>query len=104
MPDDTVFRRLADGAGRGVTIDYDGQPVPAREGDSVASALLAAGHAATRTGHAGAEPRGPCCMTGICFDCLVEIDGVPNVQACMTPVRDGMTVRPMQGARRLGDG
>ena len=104
MPDDTVFRRLADGAGRGVTIDYDGQPVPAREGDSVAAALLAAGHGATRTAPAGAAPRGPYCMMGVCFDCLVEIDGVPNVQACMTPVRDGMTVRPMRGARGLDGG
>jgi NADH dehydrogenase/NADH:ubiquinone oxidoreductase subunit G len=37
----------------------------------------------------------------VCFDCLVEIDGVPNVQGCMTPVRDGMQVRAMRGKARL---
>ena len=104
MPNDTGFRRLADGARRDVTIDFDGQPVGAREGDSVAAALLVAGHGTTRTTPAGGEPRGPYCMMGVCFDCLVEIDGVPNMQACMIPVRDGMKVRPMSGARRLDDG
>lgn len=104
MPNDTVFRRLADGARREVTIHFDGQPVSAREGDSVAAALLAAGHAATRTTPGGGEPRGPYCMMGVCFDCLVEIDGTSNVQACMTLVRDGMKVRPMPGARGLDDG
>ena len=47
-------------------------------------------------------PRGPFCMMGVCFDCLVEIDGVPNVQGCMTPVREGMQVRAIQGKARLG--
>lgn len=104
MPNDTGFRRLADGARRDVSIDFDGQPVSAREGDSVSAALLAAGHAATRITPGGAEPRGPYCMMGVCFDCLVEIDGVPNFQGCMTKVRDGMKVRRMLGARELGDG
>ena len=104
MPNDTGFRRLADGARRAVTIHFDGQPVQAREGESVAAALLAGGHAVTRTTPGGAEPRGPYCMMGACFDCLVEIDGVANMQGCMTPVRDGMQVRPMPGARGLDDG
>ena len=104
MPNDTGFRRLADGARRDVTIDFDGQPVGAREGDSVAVALLSAGHVATRTTPGGTAPRGPYCMMGVCFDCLVEIDGVPNMQACMTRVHDGMRVRPMLGARGLDDG
>jgi predicted molibdopterin-dependent oxidoreductase YjgC len=103
VPNDTGFRRLADGARREVTILFDGQPVPAREGDSVAAALLAGGHAVTRSTPGGAEPRGPYCMMGVCFDCLVEVDGTPNVQACMTPVCDGMWVRPMPGARGLDD-
>lgn len=104
MPNDTGFRRLADGAGRAVTIHFDGRPVAAREGESVAAALLAAGQAVLRTTPVGGTPRGPWCMMGACFDCLVEIDGVPNLQACMTPVREGMRVRPMQGARRPDGG
>lgn len=101
MPNDTGFRQLADDARRAVTIQFDGLPVAARDGDSVAAALLVGGHAVTRT-TPGGEPRGPYCMMGVCFDCLVEVDGVANVQACMTSVRDGMKVRPMPGARDLG--
>ena len=104
MPNDSVFRRLSDPPDGEVTIRFDGQPVAAREGDSVAAALLAAGFAALRTTPAGGNPRGPWCMMGVCFDCLVEIDGVPNMQACMTPVREGMEIRPMSGARSLGGG
>lgn len=107
MPGDTTFRRLADDAGPGVTIHFDGRSVSAREGDSVAAALLAAGHWVLRTTPVGGAARGPYCMMGVCFDCLVEIDGRPNVQACMTPVRDGMQVRAMRGARGMetgGDG
>jgi predicted molibdopterin-dependent oxidoreductase YjgC len=48
------------------------------------------------------EPRAPYCMMGVCFECLVEVDGVPNVQACMTSVREGMTVRRQHGARQIG--
>jgi NADH dehydrogenase/NADH:ubiquinone oxidoreductase subunit G len=43
-------------------------------------------------------------MMGACFECLVEIDGEPNRQACMTPVTEGMKVRPMKGARALPKG
>jgi len=102
VPNDTGFRGLADDARRAVTIHFDGQPVSAREGDSVAAALLVADYSATRITPAGGVPRGPYCMMGICFDCLVEIDGIANLQACMTPVRDGMKVRSMPGARDLG--
>lgn len=37
-------------------------------------------------------------MMGVCFECLVEIDGIPNRQACMIPVREGMVVRRQKGA------
>ncbi len=103
MPSGSGFRRLPDDGAPGVTIEFDGRRLPARPGDSVAAALLAAGHPALRTTPAGAAPRGPYCMMGACFDCLVEVDGVANVQACMTPVRDGMRVRPMPGVRRPGE-
>ena len=43
-------------------------------------------------------------MMGACFECLLEIDGEPNRQGCMVPVRDGMTVRRMDGARHLEQG
>jgi succinate dehydrogenase/fumarate reductase-like Fe-S protein len=46
-------------------------------------------------------PRNPYCMMGVCFDCLVEIDGVPNRQGCMVAVRDGMRIRRQRGRRSV---
>jgi predicted molibdopterin-dependent oxidoreductase YjgC len=77
------------------------QRITAREGDSIASALLAAGIIATRRTAISGAPRGPFCMMGACFECLAVVDGRQNVQTCMTPVRDGMRVMPQHGARDL---
>jgi predicted molibdopterin-dependent oxidoreductase YjgC len=84
-----------------LTIWFDSQPIPARAGDSVAVALLAAGISTTRTTAVSGAPRGPFCMMGACFDCLAEIDGRANVQTCMTKVRDGMRVGRQDGARTM---
>ena len=86
-----------------LTIWFAGRAVQARTGDSVAVALLAAGFATTRTTPVSGAPRGPFCMMGACFDCLAVVDGRPNVQTCMTLVRDGMQVQQQDGARRLFD-
>lgn len=83
-----VARRLPAERGTRITIQVNGEPVPAYEGESIAAALMASGHRAFRT-HAGGSPRGLFCGMGICFDCLVTVDGVPNVRACMTEVREG---------------
>jgi predicted molibdopterin-dependent oxidoreductase YjgC len=74
----------------------DGRPVEAYEGETVAAVLLAQGEIATRT-TVGGEPRGIFCGIGLCFDCLVVVDGVPNTRACMTWVRKGMDVRRQDG-------
>lgn len=98
MENDSRFRRLPQANDQAVTLIVEGRPIAARAGDSVAAALLAAGVIQTRTTPVGGAARSPFCLMGICFDCLMEIDGVPNRQACMTPVRDGMTVVPQRGA------
>jgi predicted molibdopterin-dependent oxidoreductase YjgC len=85
-----------------LTIWFDGKSIPARAGDSVAVALLAAGITATRTTPVSGTPRGPFCMMGACFDCLAVVDRRPNVQTCMTPVRDGMRIEHQDGARTIG--
>ncbi len=72
---------------------FEGKPVPARPGDTVAAALSAAGHAAFRCTTAGA-PRGLWCGMGACFDCIVTIDGRPSQRACMTAAADGMSIGP----------
>ena len=101
-----MFRRLpdpaTDGAGAPLFLAVDGKRVQARRGDSVAAALVATGLAEFRATAVSGAPRGPYCMMGVCFDCLVTIDGVGNRQACMVPARDGMTVETRGGARAIG--
>ena len=94
-----MFRRLPDAAAT-LTITVDGQAIGARRGESVAAALLAANIVRFRNApNSGA--RGPYCMMGACFECLVTIDGAGNRQACMVPVQEGMTVETQSGARKL---
>jgi D-hydroxyproline dehydrogenase subunit gamma len=93
------FRILGEPARVRITVDGDALDVPA--GASLAAALLAAGVTTTRTTAVSGAPRAPYCMMGVCFECLVEIDGHPNRQACMTTVREGMQVRRQLGARAL---
>lgn len=96
-----MFKRLPEATGgeaRRTTVTIDGHNVAAREGDSVAATLLAAGFDACRTTPVSGTARGPFCMMGACFDCLVVIDGRPNQQGCMVLVRDGMAIERQQGA------
>jgi len=104
VPRDSAFKRLDDAGATPVSLTFEGQPIVARPGDTVAAAMLAAGHFTGRTTPVSGAPRGPFCMMGACFECLVEIDGEPNWQACMTPVAEGMQVRRMAGARPLPEG
>ena len=96
-----MFRRLAE-TGAPVAITVDGRPLGARTGDTVAAALLANGIDRCRTTPVSGAPRAPYCMMGVCFDCLVAIDGVGNRQACLVPVREGMAVESQRGKRELG--
>lgn len=80
-------------AARIVRFSFEGMPVEAREGDSVAAALLASGVDRFRTTPKLSQPRLPYCLMGACFDCLLEIDGEANCQSCMVEVREGMRVR-----------
>jgi len=77
--------------GQAVTITVDGDPLSAYMGETIAGALLAAGRKAWRRTLHG-QPRGVFCGIGLCFDCLVTVNGTPNVRACVTPVAAGMVV------------
>ncbi len=92
-----MFRRRAEPNGA-VTLHLDDTAVRAAAGDSVAAVLLAAGGEYRRHGVDGSG-RAPFCMIGNCFECLVEIDGVANRQACLMAVRESMQVRRQQGTR-----
>lgn len=90
------------GIERGVALGVvvDGAEVRAYEGESIAAALIASGRRFTRWTARTGEPRGYFCGMGVCQDCLVTVDGLPNVRACVTPARDGMRVESQRG---LGD-
>lgn len=96
-----MFKRLAD-AGMKIDLTVDGHQVACRAGDTVAAALLAAGIDRCRTTPVSDAPRGPYCLMGVCFDCLVTIDGVGSRQACLVPVREGMAVETQSGRREAG--
>ena len=87
-----------------VTIYVDGAPVAVREGETLALALLETGVDDFRTTPVSHAKRGPFCLMGACFDCLVELDGHANVQACCVEVRAGQQVRRQRGARRSESG
>jgi len=97
-----MFRRAKEAGAASVSLSVDGQTIAAQAGDSVAAALLAAGITACRTTPVSGAPRAPYCMMGVCFECLVAIDGVGSRQACLTRVRDGMRIETQQGKREAG--
>lgn len=76
---------------------FDGSPVSFRDGQTVGAALVAQGWISWRTTRVGGRPRGLFCGIGVCFDCLVTIDGVPNQRACLVRARDDMAVTTQEG-------
>lgn len=95
-----IDRRLDEtGITRGapISIIVDGQPLQAYEGETVAAALMAAGTRRLRTTSLRGEPRGLYCGMGVCFDCVMTIDGRPNVRTCQMPVASGMQIQTQTG-------
>lgn len=86
--------RIATGVERGdrFEIELDGRPIPAYEGETVAAALMAAGITTFRHTARRGSPRGIFCGMGDCFDCLMTVDGIPNVRTCVTYAQPGMKV------------
>ena len=73
------------------SIDIDGQPIPVQRGQTIAAALIASGRRTLRRTQSGA-PRGIFCGMGVCFDCLVTVNGVAGQRACTTLAEPGMQV------------
>ena len=84
-----------------VTLLVEGRAITAPAGIRGAAALLLNNVGPFRSTPVTSSPRAAYCMMGVCFDCLVEVDGVPSRQACLTQARDGMVVRRQQGASAL---
>ena len=96
-----MFKRLHDINETRVTITIEDRQIKVPASDNVAAAMLSAGIVVARTTAVSGAHRGPYCMMGTCFECLVEIDGVPNQQACQTQVRDGMNITVQRGLRDI---
>ena len=86
-------RRIEGDRGTPITFTFDGQLIEAFEGETVAAALLACGVQAIRQTIRKGEPRGLFCNMGICFDCLIEVNGNKNQRGCQFPVTDGLEIK-----------
>jgi sarcosine oxidase subunit alpha len=75
-----------------VTFSFDGAPVTAFAGDTIGSALFAAGRRVFSRSFKYHRPRGLLCCSGDCPNCMMQVDGVPNVRVCAEPVREGAEV------------
>jgi len=98
-----MFKRLYKNKGKSIEIKFEGKLLQAMVGDTVAAALMVAGINKFHNSPVSEEPRGPYCMMGVCFECLVEIDGVGHQQACLVFVRDGMIIKREDIRRQVAD-
>ena len=80
-----------------VKFTYNGKTLEGYQGEPIASALRVAGVMAHRYTAKKHEPRGVFCAIGRCTDCVMVVDGKPNVRTCITPLAEGMTVETQYG-------
>src|SRR5204862_3500972 len=96
-----MFRRRPDADPATIPLIVEGRTALVPLGASAAAAVLVAGFRSIRETPVEGRERGPYCMMGICFDCLAEIDGVPNRQSCTVTARPEMRIRRQRGAREI---
>ena len=96
-----MFKRLDNTIEQRVSITIDGMPFEAALGETVAAAVLISGRTYTRTTPVSAAPRAPFCLMGVCFECLMVIDGQPNQRACQAYVAEGMCIETQHGPGTL---
>tara|TARA_E500000305_G_scaffold56929_2_gene45395 strand:- start:3646 stop:3942 length:297 start_codon:yes stop_codon:yes gene_type:complete len=96
-----MFKNLASGHRKRVELTVDGHSVEAVEGEMVAGVLARLEPPFSRTNPVNGDRRAPYCMMGVCFECLVTVDGASSVQSCLIPVRDGMKIERQRGAVEL---
>ncbi len=88
-------QRGSDASPPTVSVFLNDTPLALPADTSLAAGLLAAGVTRFRNATVSGAARAPYCMMGVCFECLVEIDGVPSQQACLVRPREGMRIRTM---------
>lgn len=82
-----------------VIFEFDGQKMKGYQGEPIAMALRAAGVMTHRHTMKNDMPRGIFCAIGRCTDCVMVVDGKPNVRTCVTPLAAGMKVETQYGVR-----
>jgi sarcosine oxidase subunit alpha len=95
--------RIKDAVSRGKRFEFtfDGEPVQAYAGETIATALVAANKLILNTSEKQSHPRGVFCGIGLCFGCLVTVNGTPNVRACQTDAGPRMVVESQHGNGKL---
>ena len=96
-----MFRPRPDAPAATIAVEVERRTVLVTPGASAAAAVLLAGLPSLRDTPVRGSERAPYCMMGVCFECLVTIDGVGNRQSCLIPVREGMQVDTQEGARAI---
>ena len=92
-----MFKRLEKNPEKQLTIFIDGVPFEVPAGETVAAAVLASGIRYTRTTPVSNTPRAPFCLMGVCYECLMVINGLPNQRACRRYVVEGMRIESQHG-------
>ncbi len=87
-----MFKQLSGNQTETVSIMLKGLPLQVLIGTSVAAAALSHNQRFTRTTPISDSKRAPFCMMGVCYECLMVIDGKANQRACSTYVQDGMII------------
>ena len=79
------------------SLTFDGRQIPVLDGQTIGASLTAAGVRSWRTTRGSRAPRGLFCGIGVCYDCLLRLNGRPNVRACVTAARPGDIVTTQEG-------
>jgi D-hydroxyproline dehydrogenase subunit gamma len=95
--------RVSEGVARNEAFEFrfDGQHIQAHAGETIATALLAAGNMILNRSQKHSHPRGVFCGIGLCYGCLVTVNGMPNIRACQTDASPGMVVESQHGNGKL---
>ena len=96
-----MFKRVSEKSDQRVTVFIEGVECEVPAGETVAAAVIVSGIGHTRTTAISDSQRAPFCLMGVCYECLMIIDGKPNRRACKETVNDGMTIERQSGTGEL---
>jgi len=95
MDDSRIYDNIE--RGKPLQFFFDGKAIPAFDGETVAAAIFATGKRDLRISANLSEKRSLYCGIGVCYECVMTINDIPNVRSCQTLVKDGMIVKTQNG-------